>query len=107
MSGSFRKLSSVPPNGRGPTASAMTDEMRYKAQDAMRTIARAEDHKRDPELMGHVRTLADDVRRATRMRGTQKTEPAKPKNPSDNALASKGVSALKSNQKNGSKKKAR
>jgi len=102
---SASKLSPTPPNGRGATAPAITDEMRYKAREAMHIMAQAEAHKRDPELMGHVRALADDVRRATRMRGTKKTAPARPDNPLNSATASKGTSALKRNL--GGKKKAR
>lgn len=42
----------------------LDDDMRFRAREAMHTIARAEEHKRDPELMKHVRALAAEVHRA-------------------------------------------
>ena len=35
-------------------------EMKYRAEDALRDIERAEGHKKDKELMGHVTKLAKD-----------------------------------------------
>lgn len=37
---------------------APAEDMRYRAEDALRTISRAEEHKRDKELMRHVKKLA-------------------------------------------------
>jgi hypothetical protein len=43
-----------------PTAmpAVSAEEMKYKARDALHTITRAEEHKRDRELMKHVKHLA-------------------------------------------------
>lgn len=35
-----------------------SDEMMYKARDALHTIHKADEHKRDRELMKHVKKLA-------------------------------------------------
>lgn len=35
-------------------------EMKYRAEDALRDIERAETHRRDGELMKHVKKLAKD-----------------------------------------------
>lgn len=40
------------------TRSSMSDERRYRANDALHTITRAEQHKKDPGLMRDVRSLA-------------------------------------------------
>ena len=51
-----------------PTTSAKApgsqDEMKWKAEEALRTISRAEEHKEDKELMKHVKILAGDKMRA-------------------------------------------
>jgi hypothetical protein len=36
------------------------DEMRWRAEDALRDIERAEKHKSDPDLMKHVGTIAKE-----------------------------------------------
>ena len=36
------------------------DEKKWRAQDALSDIERAETHKRDKELMGHVKALAKE-----------------------------------------------
>lgn len=72
------KLSPAPP----------PDEMRYRAEEAMRTIARAEEHKRDKQLMQHVRALADQVHQAVGAE-TMKKKGSAPKNPSNDATGRK------------------
>lgn len=39
------------------------DRRRYEVEDAMRTLVRAEQVKRDPKLMADVRTLASDLKK--------------------------------------------
>lgn len=41
-----------------PKAASVDPDMRYRAEDALRTITRAEEHKRDKQLMRHVKALA-------------------------------------------------
>jgi hypothetical protein len=36
------------------------DEMKWRAEDAMRDLEKAEKHKRDPELMKHVKAAAKE-----------------------------------------------
>lgn len=50
-----KSLSDVP-MGNTPMA-----ERRYRAEDALRTITRAEEHKGDPRLMSDVKKLARDM----------------------------------------------
>ncbi len=50
------KSKSMPP--------AAPEERRYRAQDALHTISRAEEHKKDPALMRDVRKLAQDHAKA-------------------------------------------
>jgi hypothetical protein len=40
------------------------EEMRWKAQDALRTIHAAESHKKDRELMKHVKKMAKEQAKA-------------------------------------------
>lgn len=40
------------------------EEMRYKAEDALRTIHRAAEHQRDKELMRHVKKIAKSQAKA-------------------------------------------
>ncbi len=40
------------------TAPAMPDDRRYRAEDAVRTLTRAEEIKRDPKLMADVKAHA-------------------------------------------------
>lgn len=49
---------------RNATGSHMDDERRYRAQDALNTIVRAESHKRDKGLMRDVKCLAADAHKA-------------------------------------------
>ena len=57
-----KSLSDVPmgntPMAIGPDKAA---ERRYRAEDALRTITRAEEHKGDPRLMSDVKKLARDM----------------------------------------------
>lgn len=46
------------PPKRGIVVAAVPDDMRWRAEDALRTISRAEEHKRDKHLMRHVKKLA-------------------------------------------------
>lgn len=48
-----------------PTIGA--DERRWRAEDAMRTIMRAEDHKKDAKLMSDVKKLAKE--QASKLKG--------------------------------------
>ena len=43
-----------------PTKEDKDREMKYRAEDALRDIERAEGHKKDGELMGHVKKLAKE-----------------------------------------------
>lgn len=44
-----------------PEVSTSRDsDMKWKAQDALRDIERAETHKQDKELMKHVKTMAQE-----------------------------------------------
>ena len=44
----------------GMRAKASADDIKWKAEDALRDIERAEGHKRDNELMEHVKKLAKE-----------------------------------------------
>jgi len=41
-----------------PTAMPVNEEMQYRAREAMHTIHKAEEHRRDKELMRHVKKMA-------------------------------------------------
>ena len=41
-------------------APKVNDDIKWRAQDAMRDLERAEQHKRDPELMKHVKKAAKE-----------------------------------------------
>jgi hypothetical protein len=56
MVNKLQKLAGVKDKPAMPAVSA--EEMKYKARDALHTITRAEEHKRDRELMKHVKHLA-------------------------------------------------
>ena len=43
-----------------PSVVKSSDDMKWRAQDAMRDLERAEQHKRDPELMKHVKVAAKE-----------------------------------------------
>ena len=43
-----------------PQVAKSNDDMKWRAQDAMRDLERAEQHKRDPELMKHVKAAAKE-----------------------------------------------
>jgi hypothetical protein len=45
-----------------PGAMHSAEDMKYKAQDALHTLRRAEEIKADPHLMGHVKAHARDQR---------------------------------------------
>lgn len=49
LAGVRSKVAALPEN---------SDEMMYKARDALHTIHKADEHKRDRELMRHVKKLA-------------------------------------------------
>lgn len=83
-------------------APSMPDEMHYRAREAMHTIARAEEHKRDGELMKHVRALANDVHRAVGA-GPRDTKPKAPANPSKNKGAGKAVAKAQGKRPKASK----
>lgn len=51
----------APTPGMGHTT-LMHDEMKYKAQDALHTLKRAEEIKNDPALMAHVKKHAVEQR---------------------------------------------
>lgn len=64
------------------------DERRYKADDAMRTIARAEEHKKDKQLMADVKKQHAAMGKALGPMGAaggnggpDRKAPSKPKNP--------------------------
>jgi hypothetical protein len=48
------------------TGSKMSDEDRYRADDAMRTIARAEELKGDKKTMGHVKERMSALSKAVK-----------------------------------------
>jgi len=48
----------------GVVGAVHSDEMRWKAQDALRTIHAAEGHKKDRELMKHVKKMAKEQAKA-------------------------------------------
>lgn len=52
--------------GPGATASprVSADEKRWRAEDALRTIARAAEHQKNPSLMRDVRRVAADQAKA-------------------------------------------
>lgn len=50
-----------------PVASMGASHRKWAAEDAMRTIMRAEEHKKDPRLMADVKKLAKE--QATRLNG--------------------------------------
>ena len=54
-----KSLSDVP-MGNVPIGDKAADR-RYRAEDALRTITRAEEHKGDPRLMSDVKKLARDM----------------------------------------------
>lgn len=84
-------------------APSMPEEMRYRAQDAMHTIARAEAHKRDGELMKHVRALANDVHRAVGA-GPRDTKPKASRDPAaQNKGAGKAVAKAQGKRPKASK----
>lgn len=55
-----KSLSDVP-MGNVPMGFDKVAEWRYRAEDALRTITRAEEHKGDPRLMSDVKKLARDM----------------------------------------------
>lgn len=55
---SKKKSVSLADVGAAPTRASRADEMRWSAEDALATITRAEEHKKNPELMRHVRKIA-------------------------------------------------
>lgn len=105
------KLAPAAPKGRSETRAAppmLADEMRFRAQDAMHTIARAEQHKRDPELMRHVKALASDVHNAIGGSEMGKKKPgAKPKNPSNEASGRAAKRGVKQAMKGDSRKSSK
>lgn len=48
----------------GKTVAPMAPDRHYQVQDALHTLARAEQIRKDPKLMQDVRTLAADVKKA-------------------------------------------
>lgn len=65
-------------------------EMEYRARDALHTIGRAEEHRRDPELMKHVRRLADTQMKAvTGANDMKKMEKSRPNTGKDPKLKGK------------------
>lgn len=58
-----------------PQAAEAADRRRYEVEDAMRTLVRAEQVKRDPKLMQDVRTLATDLKKVA---GREPPKPVKP-----------------------------
>lgn len=59
------KASAVPnpPKGNGPTTSYDDDERKYRAEDALRTLTRAEEIKGDRRLMSDVDACRRDKMR--------------------------------------------
>ena len=55
---------SVAPAASPMAPGTVNDDMKWKAEDALRTIERAEMHKSDPKLMKHVKILAGDKMKA-------------------------------------------
>lgn len=51
---------SVAPSAPSMAPGTVNDDMKWKAEEALRTIERAEAHKSDPALMKHVKVLAGD-----------------------------------------------
>ena len=49
-----------------PTVKTVPDDRRWQAHDAMRTLASAEQIKKDPKLMSDVNVLLDDLKKASR-----------------------------------------
>lgn len=58
-----------------PQAAESADRRRYEVEDAMRTLVRAEQVKRDPKLMADVRTLASDLKKVA---GREPSKPMRP-----------------------------
>jgi hypothetical protein len=56
----FAQKTTAPAGVVGPG----NDEIRWKAEDALRTIHRAESHKKDKELMRHVKRMAKEQAKA-------------------------------------------
>lgn len=52
----------VPPASAAPMPGMAHDEMRFRAEDALRTLHRADEIKADPHLMGHVKAHAREQR---------------------------------------------
>jgi hypothetical protein len=52
----------TPAKAPAPGAAHMTDEMKWKAQDALNTLKRAEEIRKDPQLMRHVHAHAHNER---------------------------------------------
>lgn len=50
----------APMNSLSPAA----EDIKWRAKDAMHTIARAEEHKKDRELMKHVKQMAKQTMKA-------------------------------------------
>ena len=48
------------------------EQRRYEVEDAMRTLTRAEQIRRDPKLMADVRTLATDLKKVVGRAPTKK-----------------------------------
>lgn len=51
---------SVAPSAPSMAPGTVNDDMKWKAEEALRTIERAEMHKSDSALMKHVSKLAND-----------------------------------------------
>ncbi len=51
---------SVAPSAPSMAPGTVNDDMKWKAEEALRTIERAEMHKQDSKLMMHVSKLAND-----------------------------------------------
>lgn len=52
------------PKPQPMTSMSVDDDIKYRAQDAMRTIARAEEHKKDRGLMKEVKRMAKETMKA-------------------------------------------
>lgn len=45
---------------KSPANAMSGDDMKYRAEDALRTLTRAEEYKADPQLMAHVEKCRSD-----------------------------------------------
>ncbi|HKW76221.1 MAG TPA: hypothetical protein VJN64_11905 [Terriglobales bacterium] len=61
---SVKKLGKLTEAKPANAVSVHPDEMRYRAEEALRTIHRAESFKKDREIMKHVKKMAKEQAKA-------------------------------------------